>query len=78
MPSSEKENLDKFKDFFGIELSDLYFEIKSYLNVGAFDLLNRESPNSHNDFIELIFKNVRFEPMEEEDLEDDFETVDTY
>ena len=78
MLSSEKENLEKFKDFFGNDLLDIYSEIKSFLHANAYDLLNNETSSSHNDFIELIYKNVRFEPMEEEDLEDEYEVVDTY
>ena len=75
MALSDKENLEKFKYFFATDLLYLFFDIKSYLNYGGFDLLNQENNSSKNDFVEMIYKNVRFEPMEEEDLEEEDEII---
>lgn len=69
--SNSTSDLEKFHDLFSTDFIELYSEIKEYLHINAFDLLNKESLTTRNDFMELIFNNVRFEHMEEEDLEED-------
>ena len=74
--SNSNSDLEKFHDLFSTDFIELYSEIKDYLHINAFDLLNKESLTTRNDFVELIFKNVRFEPMEEEDLEEEDQFVE--
>lgn len=69
------KDLEKFKDLLGNDFMELYSSIKEYLYINAFDLLNQETPSSKNDFIELIFKKIHFNPVDEEEMEeihDDF------
>ena len=74
--SNSNSDLEKFHDLFSTDFIELYSEIKEYLHINAFDLLNKESLTTRNDFVELIFKNVRFEPMEEDDLEEEDQFVE--
>lgn len=66
------ENLEQFKDIFGIELLDLYSDIKLDLYKNAYDLLNEETVTSKNDFVEMIFQAVNFEIPEDNEDEEEF------
>jgi len=66
------ENLEQFKDIFGIELLDLYSDIKLDLYKNAHDLLNEETVTSKNDFVEMIFQAVHFEIPEDNEVEEEF------
>ena len=50
----------KFEELFSIELIDLFFEIKKYINDNAVDLLNNNNNNQHLEFIDLIYQNIEF------------------
>ena len=66
------ENLEQFKDIFGIELLDLYSDIKLDLYKNSHDLLNEETTTSKNDFVEMIFQAVHFEIPEDNEEEEEF------
>ena len=55
-----ESNRQKFEELFSIELIDLFFQIKNYINENAIDLLNKNNYNQHSEFIDLIYKNVEF------------------
>ena len=50
----------KFDELFSIELIDLFYEIKNFINENAIDLLNKNNYKQHLEFVDLIYKNVIF------------------
>lgn len=75
--TDKKDLEEEFISLFSSDFISLYSDIKDNLHINAFDLLNQETPNSHNDFIKLIFNSIHFvEPedlQDNEDMEDQFE-----
>lgn len=55
-----ESNRQKFEELFSIELIDLFFQIKNYINENAIDLLNKNNYKQHLEFVDLIYKNVIF------------------
>lgn len=55
-----ESNRMKFDELFSIELIDLFYEIKNFINENAIDLLNKNNYKQHLEFVDLIYKNVIF------------------
>ena len=76
----KKELEDEFNNLFSSDFVELYSEIKDYLHINSFDLLNEETKNSIDDFVKLIFNNVKFEKNDDllEENDDYEEFIESY
>tara|TARA_B100000123_G_C25733470_1_gene430367 strand:+ start:746 stop:985 length:240 start_codon:yes stop_codon:yes gene_type:complete len=76
----KKELEEEFNNLFSSDFVELYSEIKDYLHINSFDLLNEETKNSIDDFVKLIFNNVKFEKNDDllEENDDYEEFIESY
>lgn len=73
---TQTEKLQKFEDLYAIDISDLYFDVKLYLNNLGVDLLNQETKTAHIDFLKLIFDSVHSSASDTNDIGEDEEIID--